>query len=90
MASLVNFMGKSCQARQISRNIIEIWCRQGGISEKMLDWGSDLRTLGSYYANPGQNNQKYMRFRAQPGGTHRNIIDFKGQCQENPRKSMEL
>ena len=90
MASLVIFMGKSCQARQISRNIIEIWCSQGAISEKMLDWVSDLRTLGSYYANPGQNNQKYMRFRAQPGGIHRNNIDFKGQWQANPGKSMEL
>ena len=90
MANLVNCMGKSCQARQISRNIIEIWCRQGGISEKMLDWGSDLRTLGSYYANPGQNNQKYMRFSGQPGGIHRNILDFEGQCQENPGKSLKF
>ena len=84
------FLGKNCQSRQINRNISEMRCRHGGISEKIIDWGSDFRTIGPYYANPGQNNQKYMRFRAQPGGTHRNIIDFKGQCQENPRKSMEF
>ena len=56
----------------------------------MLDWGSDLTTIGQYYANPGQNNQRYMIFRAQPGGIHRNILDFKGQWHENPRKSMEF
>ena len=58
--------------------------------EEMLDLESDLRIIGPYYANPGQNNQKYMRFRAQPGGIHRNIIDFEGPCQENPRKSLEF
>ena len=90
MASLVNFLWKSFQSREINRNIIKILCRLGGFFGKMWYWGSDFRIIGPHYANPGQNNQKYMRFRAQPGGKHPNIIDFKGQWHQNPTKSMEF
>ena len=31
-----------------------------------------------------------MRFRGQPGGIQRNLADFKGQCQEKPRRSIEI
>ena len=62
----------------------------GGISETMLDLETVLRNIGPYYANPGQNNMKYMRFRGQPGGIQRNLADFKGKCQEKPRRSIEI
>ena len=57
----------------------------------MFDWESDLRIIEPYYANPGQNSHKYMRLTGQqPGGIHRNLVDFKGQCQEKVIKSMEI
>ena len=62
----------------------------GGISETMLDLETVLRDIGPYYANPGQNNHKYMRFTGQPGGIHRNLVDFKGQCQDKNIKSIEI
>ena len=63
----------------------------GGISETMLDLETVLRNIGPHYANPGQNSHKYMRFTGQqPGGIHRNLVDFKGQCQEKVIKSMEI
>ena len=60
------------------------------VLQKIINFESNLRNVGTYYVNLGQTDQKYIRFWGQPGGILRNIIDSKGQCQQKLRKSIEL
>ena len=62
MATLANSLRETCQPGEITRNISQVWCRYGGISANIVNVESNLRSVGTYYVNSGQNNQKYMRF----------------------------
>ena len=84
------FYRKNLPAWRNSQEYQLAWCRYGGISPKIVNLRFKLRNVGTCYVNSGQNNQKDMRFWGQSAETHRHIIDFKGQCQQKHRKSIEI
>jgi len=51
MASLVNYVGKTCQPGEITRNFSLVWYRYGGNLANILFFESNSRNVRTYYVN---------------------------------------